>query len=177
MLIREKKRGKYMENTNLSNCYTNSSIAVEKCEDDDPGRIGGLIAYMESGNIINCYSSGNILIKSNVANSVGTITGCRENYYSHPVIENTFSSSGISVENLDSYEFDGSTMCYNPETESVPLWWLRPYYNDDQCYYEYNESGSNYAGSGYRSQLNWDSNIWLNLTEGQFPKLVGFQNQ
>ncbi len=167
----------YMETTSLSNCYANSSIVVVKDEDDVPGNIGGLIGFIDSGNINNCYTSGNILIKSNVANSVGTITGYRENYYSHPVIENTFSSSGISVENLDSYEFDGSARCYNPENEAVPLWWLRSYSYFAQCYFEYNESGSNYAGNGYKSQLNWDSNIWLNLTEGQLPKLVGFQNQ
>ncbi len=167
----------YMETTSLSNCYANSSIVVVKDEDGVPGNIGGLIGFIDSGNINNCYTSGNILIKSNVANSVGTITGYRENYYSHPVIENTFSSSGISVENLDSYEFDGSARCYNPENEAVPLWWLRSYSYFAQCYFEYNESGSNYAGNGYKSQLNWDSNIWLNLTEGQLPKLVGFQNQ
>ena len=167
----------YMENTSLSNCYANSSIDVNKDEDGTPGNIGGLIGFIDSGNINNCYTSGNILIKSNVVTFVGTITGYRENFYYHPVIENTFSSSGISVENLDSYEFDGSTSCYNPENESVPLWWLRLYSNYNQCYFEYNESGSNYAGNGYKSQLNWDSNIWLNLTEGQLPKLVGFQNQ
>ena len=98
-------------------------------------------------------------------------------WYVDTVIENTFSSSRISVENLDDYEFDGSANCYNPDNEDVPLWWNYYGYNNNQNSYEYNESGSNYVGNGYKSQLNWDSNIWLNLTEGQLPKLAGFQNQ
>ena len=142
-----------------------------------PSSAGGLIGDMCPGNVNNCYASGTILIKDNSANCVGTIAGYKDNYYSNSVVENTFSSSRIIVENLDSYAFDGSTMCYNPEQDGIPLWWVALYSDENQNHYEYNESGSNYAGNGYKSQLNWDSNIWLNLTEGQLPKLVGFQNQ
>ena len=166
-----------MEDASITNCYSESNIILYSNSGLMPSSAGGLIGDMCPGNVNNCYASGTILIKDNSANCVGTIAGYKDNYYSNSVVENTFSSSRIIVENLDSYAFDGSTMCYNPEQDGIPLWWVALYSDENQNHYEYNESGSNYAGNGYKSQLNWDSNIWLNLTEGQLPKLVGFQNQ
>ena len=160
----------------ISDCYSNSSIEVELGGYGE-AEIGGLIGCLWSGEVNNCYSSGNILLKSSYVIEIGVITGYRDMWYVDTIIENTFSSSRISVENLDDYEFDGSANCYNPDNEDVPLWWNYYGYNNNQNSYEYNESGSNYVGNGYKSQLNWDSNIWLNLTEGQLPKLAGFQNQ
>ena len=162
------------EKARVLNCCSNSNIT--SMEDSDC--IGGLFGYVHFCNIGNCYSSGNIGINANSASCVGTIAGFYDNEDTSTTVENSFSSSNISIQDLVNYDYDDSyRRCYNPYIEDASLWWLSLYYDDSLDYYEYNESGSNYAGNGYKTQLNWDSNIWSNLTEGQLPKLAGFQNQ
>ena len=162
------------ERAKVLNCYSNSNISALYYS----GSIGGLLGSIYCCNIGNCYSSGNISINGEGADCVGTIVGFYENYYSTSTVENTFSSSNIIIQDLNNYSYDDSnSCCYDPYNEDISLWWLRSTSNNNLSSYEYNESGSNYAGNGYKSQLNWDSNIWSNLTEGQLPKLAGFQNQ
>ena len=69
---------------------------------------------------------------------------------------------GISV--ADGYAPTSSDH-YAPSDVNIPLWWLK------NSNYIFNTSGTNYVSEGYKESLNWDSDVWDNLTEGALPTL------
>ena len=168
----------YLTGSTVANCYSRSNITNNVENDLQIQNIGGLLGYIYSSSTDNCYASGSISINGDCAYAIGVIAGNYKTYNSSTIINNTFSTSNITIENPDNYTYYSSESgSYNPNNQNIPLWWNYSSFNDNQNHYEYSESGTNYAGNGYKSQLNWDSNTWSNLTEGKFPKLNGFQNQ
>ena len=119
--------------------------------------IGGFVGNCY-GHLTNCYAAGTILLDCSYAYYVGVFCGRLD---SHSNLGNNFSAVSVSVGN--SYNYTNSSH-YNPNNPDVPLW----YRTSD---YVYNASGTNYVSQGYKESLNWDSNVWDNLTEGALPSL------
>ena len=141
-----------LSNINVNNSYSNSSITIE-------GNVGGLIGNLY-GNLANSYAAGTINLNCTAASCVGATIGLLSNEDS--LVSNTFSSVEIST--AAGYS-PSAPEHYVPSNSNIPLWWL---YDDS---YKFNASETNYISEGYIESLNWDSNIWNNLTEGALPTL------
>ena len=147
-------------NSNIINCY--SDFGTIEVIDNYNGQIGGLIGdSYDFVTISNCYASGSFYLNSPRGTSnIGVIAG-HLNYYS---LNNNFSNVKITFG--DSYESSqANTYNYKPNNPNIPLWFEQ--YTD----FVYNASGTNYVSNGYKESLNWDSNVWDNLTEGALPTL------
>ena len=113
------------------------------------------------GTITDSYASGPIFLNCGKAKYVGVTIGFLDNT---STLSNTFSAVNISV--MQGYTASESGD-YDPDNVGIPLWWLK----DDS--YIFGASDTNYVSNGYKESLNWDSDVWDNLTEGSFPTLKG----
>ncbi|MBQ2591955.1 MAG: hypothetical protein II567_01570, partial [Candidatus Riflebacteria bacterium] len=139
---------------NIINCHSNCDLTAE----GSVNFVGGLVGKC-SGNVATSYAEGNIRLNCTNASYIGTMIGFLGSSSS---VEKSFTAVNISVA-------DGYTPTlqrhYVPSNSNIPLWWLE---DDD---YIYNTSGTNYVSEGYKESLNWDSDVWDNLTEGALPTL------
>ena len=146
----------YSNSTNsiISDSYSDSSITANS----SASSVGGLVGKFK-GTLTNSYASGSIFLNCEKASYVGVTIGFLDNT---STVSNTFSSLKISV--ADGYTPTLSEH-YAPSDTNTPLWWLK------NSNYIFNTSETNYVSEGYKESLNWDSNVWNNLTEGALPTL------
>ncbi len=142
--------------SNISNCFSVASISI--INSNYSGSAGGLIGDCSSS-VSSCYASGTIFLNTPMGSTAGVIAS-RINEGTN--MNNNFSRVTISVGESYYPNYSGS---YNPAVSGTPLWFEG--YSD----YSYNTSGTNYVSEGYKESLNWDSNVWNNLTEGALPTL------
>ena len=141
--------------SNISNCFSVASISI--INSNYSGSAGGLIGDCSSS-VSSCYASGTIFLNTPKGSTAGVIAS-RINEGTN--MNNNFSRVTISVG--ESYVcLDSSS--YDPNNQT-PLWF------EGYSSYSYNASGTNYVSEGYKESLNWDSNVWNNLTEGALPTL------
>ena len=143
--------------TPISNSYSNTSISIKG---DEISKVGGLTGYFAYNNLSNSYATGTIYLDCSAASYIGVTAGYVDE---ETTLSNTFSAVEISV--ADGYTHT-SPEHYVPSDSDIPLWWD---YSAGQ--YLKNVSGTNYVSEGYKESLNWDSDVWDNLTEGALPTL------
>ncbi len=158
--------GSFSDST-ISNCYSDSRITINTKNDDTFYAFGGLLGQTYNITISNCYASGTLNLNLAKAKQAGTLIG---NLGNNSTGNNSFST--VKLKAGDSYTYDGTGDCYNPNAVGTPLW-----YSYDSSSYVYDSDGTNHCDYGYKTTLDWNTAYWFNLVEGGFPKLIGLPNR